>query len=92
MRSELRREAVNGLFYAGDILTGPKTVVQAVASGKNAALEIDAYLKGKNQPIFDKPTKSYYVCLVTTGYRFPWKLNSLVADHFPIPSFRISFH
>ncbi len=32
-------------FYAGDMLTGPKTVVQATASGKNAALEIDAYLK-----------------------------------------------
>ena len=37
MRSELPREQVAGLFYAGDMLTGPKTVVQAVASGKNAA-------------------------------------------------------
>jgi NADPH-dependent glutamate synthase beta subunit-like oxidoreductase/dihydroorotate dehydrogenase/Pyruvate/2-oxoacid:ferredoxin oxidoreductase delta subunit len=61
MRSELKREALEGLFYAGDILTGPKTVVQATASGKNTALEIDAYLKGKNRPVFDKPTKSYYV-------------------------------
>jgi NADPH-dependent glutamate synthase beta subunit-like oxidoreductase/dihydroorotate dehydrogenase/Pyruvate/2-oxoacid:ferredoxin oxidoreductase delta subunit len=61
MRSELKREQVEGLFYAGDILTGPKTVVQAVASGKNAALEIDAFLKGENQPIIDNPTKSYHV-------------------------------
>ena len=49
-----------GLFYAGDILTGPKTVVQAVASGKNAALEIDAYIKGEPKPEIEKPTKSYY--------------------------------
>jgi dihydropyrimidine dehydrogenase (NAD+) subunit PreA len=42
-------------------LTGPKTVVQAVASGKNAALEIDAYLMGENKPIIEKPTKSYHV-------------------------------
>jgi NADPH-dependent glutamate synthase beta subunit-like oxidoreductase/dihydroorotate dehydrogenase/Pyruvate/2-oxoacid:ferredoxin oxidoreductase delta subunit len=61
MRSELKQEQVEGLFYAGDILTGPKTVVQAVASGKNTALEIDAYLKGENKPIIDKPTKSYHV-------------------------------
>ena len=43
MRSYLAREQVDGLFYAGDISNGPTTVVEAVASGKNAALEIDAY-------------------------------------------------
>jgi dihydropyrimidine dehydrogenase (NAD+) subunit PreT len=59
MRSILIKEQVKGVFYAGDFLTGPKTVVQAVASGKNAALEIDAYLKGVVIPIIDKPTKSY---------------------------------
>ena len=61
MRSALPREQAEGLFYAGDMLTGPKTVVQAVASGKNAALEIDAYLKGWKKPAIEKPTKSYYV-------------------------------
>jgi NADPH-dependent glutamate synthase beta subunit-like oxidoreductase len=45
MRSTLPLEQTDGVFYAGDMLTGPKTVVQAVASGKNAALEIDAYLR-----------------------------------------------
>ena len=61
MRSELKQEHVKGLFYAGDILTGPKTVVQAVASGKNSALEINAYLMGEKKPNIDKPTKSYHV-------------------------------
>ena len=61
MRSELPHEQVDGLFYAGDMLTGPKTVVQAVASGKNAALEIDSYLKGGRHPIIEKSTKSYHI-------------------------------
>jgi dihydropyrimidine dehydrogenase (NAD+) subunit PreT len=66
MRSTLPREQSDGLFYAGDMLTGPKTVVQAVASGKNAALEIEAYLKGENKPVIEKLTKSYYFL---PGYR-----------------------
>jgi dihydropyrimidine dehydrogenase (NAD+) subunit PreT len=61
MRAALPRQTEPGLFYAGDFLTGPKTVVQGVASGKNAALEIDAYLRGAEQPRIDKVTKSYFV-------------------------------
>jgi dihydropyrimidine dehydrogenase (NAD+) subunit PreT len=61
MRSTLPVEQTEGVFYAGDMLTGPKTVVQAVASGKNAALEIDAYLKGQPKPIIEDVTKSYYM-------------------------------
>ncbi|HVN15001.1 MAG TPA: FAD-dependent oxidoreductase, partial [Anaerolineales bacterium] len=50
MRSTLPRDPIEGMFYAGDMMTGPKTVVQAVASGKNAALETDAYLKKQPKP------------------------------------------
>ena len=60
MRPTLSRDQIDGLFYAGDMLTGPKTVVEAVASGKNAALEIDAYLTKQPKPIIEKATKSYY--------------------------------
>jgi dihydropyrimidine dehydrogenase (NAD+) subunit PreA len=60
MRSTLAREQVEGVFYAGDMLTGPSTVVEAAASGKNAALEIDAYLKGQPKPLIEKVTKSTY--------------------------------
>ncbi len=61
MRGTLARgEQVKGLFYAGDFLTGPKTVVEATASGKNTALEIDAWLQSKEQPEIKKPTKSYF--------------------------------
>lgn len=35
------------IFYAGDYVTGASMVVQATASGKNAAIKIDALLTGK---------------------------------------------
>jgi dihydropyrimidine dehydrogenase (NAD+) subunit PreT len=60
MRSTMPKEQVDGLFYAGDISNGPSTVVEAVASGKNAALEIDAYLKKQEKPEIKKATKSYF--------------------------------
>jgi dihydropyrimidine dehydrogenase (NAD+) subunit PreA len=77
MRSTLPREPLDGVFYAGDILTGPRTVVQAAASGKNAALEIDAYLKQKNNAVIEQVTKSYYAL---PGYQ-PVPI-SLAADFF----------
>jgi glutamate synthase (NADPH/NADH) small chain len=55
-----RDEQIVGMFYAGDFLTGPKTVVEATASGKNTALEIDAWVQKKDKPEIKKPNKSYY--------------------------------
>ncbi len=60
MRSTVAREQVDGLFYTGDISNGPTTVVEAVASGKNTALEIDAFLKKQEKPEIKKATKSYF--------------------------------
>lgn len=39
---------ISGVFAGGDVVSGPKTVVEAVALGKLAALSIDRYLKGKD--------------------------------------------
>jgi dihydropyrimidine dehydrogenase (NAD+) subunit PreA len=60
MRSYIARDQVEGVFYAGDISNGPTTVVEAVASGKNTAVEIDAWLKQQEKPEVKKATKSYY--------------------------------
>ncbi|MGE5463248.1 MAG: FAD-dependent oxidoreductase [Syntrophothermus sp.] len=60
MRSHIAREQVEGVFYAGDNSNGPTTVVEAVASGKNTALEMDAWLKKQEKPEVKKPTKSYF--------------------------------
>lgn len=35
-----------GIFAAGDVVHGTKSVIQAIADGRNAAMEIDRYLGG----------------------------------------------
>jgi NADH-quinone oxidoreductase subunit F len=37
-----------GVFAGGDVVTGPSTVVEAMASGYRAAVSIDRYLKGRD--------------------------------------------
>jgi glutamate synthase (NADPH/NADH) small chain len=37
-----------GVFAGGDIVTGAATVILAMGAGKDAAHEIDEYIKGKN--------------------------------------------
>ncbi|HUV59004.1 MAG TPA: FAD-dependent oxidoreductase, partial [Desulfatiglandales bacterium] len=41
-----------GVFAGGDVVTGPKTVIEAIAQGKQAAAAIAAYLQGKETPSF----------------------------------------
>ena len=38
--------SVDGIFAAGDVVYGTKSVIQAIASGRDAASEIDRYLGG----------------------------------------------
>lgn len=60
MRASRGRDDTAGLFYAGDVANGPTTVVEAVAAGKNAAIEIDAYLGHAWLPPIEKRTKSSF--------------------------------
>ena len=60
MRSERTRIDAPGVFYAGDVITGPSTVVEAVAAGKNAALQIDAWLQRTAPPVIEKVNKSHF--------------------------------
>jgi NADPH-dependent glutamate synthase beta subunit-like oxidoreductase len=39
---------IPGIFVGGDASYGPRSVVEAVASGKEAAISIDRYLKGED--------------------------------------------
>ncbi|MCJ7617532.1 MAG: FAD-dependent oxidoreductase [Desulfobacterales bacterium] len=39
---------IPGIFVGGDASYGPRSVVKAVASGKDAAISIDRYLKGED--------------------------------------------
>ena len=40
--------ALDGVFCGGDAVTGPSTVVAAVAAGKQAAISISRYLRGED--------------------------------------------
>jgi len=42
--------SVEGVFAAGDAVTGPATVIEAIGGGKRAAQAIDRYLLGIPQP------------------------------------------
>ncbi|MCK4495363.1 MAG: FAD-dependent oxidoreductase, partial [Candidatus Aminicenantes bacterium] len=45
-----------GVFAGGDVVTGPRTVVEAIAAGKTAAESIEKYLEGKSL------AKEYKIC------------------------------
>ena len=71
------------MFPAGDLENGPTTVVEAVAAGKNAALQVDAFLQASAPPAVEKPVKSF---VALPGFRaLPVPLD---CDFFgrPIPS------
>jgi len=42
--------SLDGIFAAGDAVTGPATVIEAIGGGKRAAESIDRYLEGIPQP------------------------------------------
>jgi formate dehydrogenase major subunit len=44
------RTSVKGVFAGGDFVHGPKTVIQAVASGRKAAQSIKYFMEGKTPP------------------------------------------
>jgi len=50
-----------GVFAGGDVVTGPNTVVDAIAAGKRAAIMIDRYINGQdlNQPLQRQFPKDY---------------------------------
>lgn len=57
-RSSYPRVKNPAVFYAGDIVNGPTTVVEAVASGKNVAAEVISALENQSAPEIAVPVKS----------------------------------
>jgi NADH-quinone oxidoreductase subunit F len=49
-QSNSTRTKVKDIFAGGDAVTGPATVVEAIAAGKQAAAEIDHYITGATSP------------------------------------------
>ncbi len=46
---------VSGVFAGGDVVTGPATVIEAIAAGKKAAASIDSYIKEKKFEGYKRP-------------------------------------
>jgi dihydropyrimidine dehydrogenase (NAD+) subunit PreT len=57
-RPKLPVTKTRGVFYAGDMVLGSSTVVESVASGKNAAREADAFIRGDSKPRIRSRAKS----------------------------------
>ncbi|MCX7966560.1 MAG: FAD-dependent oxidoreductase [Syntrophorhabdaceae bacterium] len=46
---------LKGVFAGGDVVTGPAYVVDAIAAGKRAAINISRYLRGEDPLVFETP-------------------------------------
>ena len=46
-----------GVFAGGDLLTGPRTVIEAVAAGKEAAISIHRHFQGEELSVGRRPVK-----------------------------------
>lgn len=58
-RPELEAGDKPGVFTAGDAPWGPSNVVEAAATGKNAAVAMDAWIRKQPAPGFPQPRKSH---------------------------------
>jgi dihydropyrimidine dehydrogenase (NAD+) subunit PreT len=70
-RPKLPVTKTKGVFYAGDMVLSSSTVVESVASGKNAGLEADAFIRGKSKPRIPNRAKSRVVLAGTPLYPVP---------------------
>jgi NADH-quinone oxidoreductase subunit F len=46
---------IPGVFAGGDVITGPATVIEAIAAGKMAAASIDSYIRGRKFEGYKRP-------------------------------------
>ncbi len=52
--SKMKKVDNKNVFYAGDCIEGPTTVVEGSAAGKNAAEQVDSYLEDESIPTFER--------------------------------------
>ncbi len=57
---------VVGVFAGGDAVSGPSSVIEAIATGKRGAMFIDRYIKGESLVYKEKPVKTVGVDEVQT--------------------------
>jgi len=53
---ETTETSLTGVFAAGDVVSGPATIIEAIARGRRAAQAIDSYLCGTSQTELEAPS------------------------------------
>jgi len=70
-RCSIQKVQHPGVFYAGDCVEGPTTVVEASAAGKNVAEQAEAYVNGAPIPRFERNTNGLIKSFIQIpGYNF----------------------
>ena len=72
------RTTVAGIFAGGDAATGAKTVIEAIAAGKRAALSINEYLSGEKRADFKVESE------IDLGEREAREKSNLLRNYFTI--------
>ncbi|MBN2489436.1 MAG: FAD-dependent oxidoreductase [Planctomycetes bacterium] len=81
-----------GVFAGGDVVTGPNTVVNAIAAGKRAAVMIDRYLRGETLVREPRPRlPERYVGLPATAADEAAPSGRVVTPRLPISARRRNF-
>ncbi|BDU73229.1 NADH-ubiquinone oxidoreductase-F iron-sulfur binding region domain-containing protein [Mesoterricola silvestris] len=80
------------VFGGGDVVTGPGTVIEAVAAGKNAAVMIDRHLTGRQLKVLPKVAlPTVYVPPVDAGEEEGEGPGRAHAPHLPVAERRGNF-
>jgi len=84
---------VSGVFAGGDFVTGPGTVIEAIAAGRRAAIAIDKYLKGDTSRVEIYDLKAGVVAeLPGREIEETWEVQPrLVVPTLPVPERKRSF-
>jgi NADPH-dependent glutamate synthase beta subunit-like oxidoreductase/dihydroorotate dehydrogenase/Pyruvate/2-oxoacid:ferredoxin oxidoreductase delta subunit len=60
-KSSFHKVEHSSVFYGGDLMNGPTTVVEAVASGKNTAAVVHSFLEQEEKLEIENPVKSSFL-------------------------------
>ncbi len=75
---------VDGVFAGGDVVTGPQTIIDAMAAGRKAACSINKYLRGELLPaeIEEKasPQKPSEEEIASLREKYPWQVRVKMAE------------
>ena len=80
--------SIEGVFSGGDAGTGPATVVEAVAAGREAAESISRYLKGEDMAA-GRPCEDAGASRISADSGYPVGSESQEARNYPYPNERI---